>query len=37
MLETFQPSDVLTRIWFMRRRLGWAVWPAGAVMKVIGT
>jgi hypothetical protein len=37
MLETFQPSGVLTRVWFMRKRMGWAVWPAGAIRKVIGT
>jgi hypothetical protein len=24
-LDTFQPLGVLTRIWFMRKRVGWAV------------
>jgi hypothetical protein len=37
MLETFQPSAVFTTTWFIRKRVGCAVWPAGEIMNVIGT
>jgi endonuclease YncB( thermonuclease family) len=37
MLDIFQPSPALTSTWFIKKRVGCAVWPAGAIMKVIGT
>ena len=37
MLDIFQPSAVFTNTWFIRKRVGWAVWPAGEIMNVIGT
>jgi hypothetical protein len=36
-LDTFQPSAVFTRIWFIRKRVGSADCPAGAMVNKMGT